>query len=220
MFIFETTNELCCLAKGNGQFYAKKGAMIGYKGDFRFEKSLFGPSNDRGALGALMGYVKRNVTGENIQLMTVEGNGEVYLAENAYHVTVIDLEPMDGVCVESENILAFPKEMHYDISFVGSGVISQRGLCSTQFTNKTNQILSVAVLSDGNPLILEGPCAVDPDAVVCWTGRNPSIGTQVGWKTLIGQTSGESYYLQFNEPGQKVIIQPSERLSGLKLSID
>ncbi|HCQ90613.1 MAG TPA: tryptophan RNA-binding attenuation protein, partial [Clostridium sp.] len=53
-----------------------------------------------------------------------------------------------------------------------------------------------------------------------WTGRNPSIGTQVGWKTLIGQTSGESYYLQFNEPGQKVIIQPSERLSGLKLSID
>ena len=54
-----------------------------------------------------MGYVKRNVTGENIQLMTVEGNGEVYLAENAYHVTVIDLEPMDGVCVESENILAF-----------------------------------------------------------------------------------------------------------------
>ncbi|MFQ9287838.1 MAG: hypothetical protein ACLR3X_06655 [Intestinibacter bartlettii] len=50
--------------------------------------------------------------------------------------------------------------------------------------------------------------------------KTRSKSSTLSWKTFIGQTSGESYHLQFNEPGQLVIIQPSERLSGLNVSID
>ena len=87
--------------------------------------------------------------------------------------------------------------------------------------NNTNSVQDVAIITDGNPLMIEGPCCVDPNAIVAWTGRKPEVKVaQLSWKTFIGQTSGESYHLQFNEPGQLVIIQPSERLSGLNVSID
>ena len=78
----------------------------------------------------------------------------------------------------------------------------------------------VAITTEGNPLILETPCTVDPDAVVCWTGSDPTFKTDVSWKTLIGQTSGESYSLEFNSYGETVIVQPYERVSGLNIAID
>ena len=65
-----------------------------------------------------------------------QGQGEVYLAENAYHVDVVHLEPGDSINVESENLLAFTEELTYSTTFVGSGVISQRGLFSTHLKNK------------------------------------------------------------------------------------
>ena len=48
MIKFDVTNELMCIAKGSGRFYAKKGAMVAFKGDFRFEKLLLGPNNGGG----------------------------------------------------------------------------------------------------------------------------------------------------------------------------
>ena len=100
--------------------------------------------------------------------------------------------------VESENLLAFTEELTYSTTSVGSGVISQRGLFSTYLKNNTNSVQDVAIITDGNPLVIEAPCCVDPDAIVAWTGRKP----------------------EFSEPGQLVIIQPSERLSGLEISVD
>ena len=210
MIKFDVTNELMCIAKGSGRFYAKKGAMVAFKGDFRFEKLLLGPNNGGGLGGALFGHLQRRITGENMPIMSVEGQGEVYLAENAYHVDVVHLEPGDSINVESENLLAFTEELTYSTTFVGSGVISQRGLFSTYLKNNTNSVQDVAIITDGNPLIIEA-----------WTGRKPEAKVaQLSWKNLIGQASGESYHLQFNEPGQLVIIQPSERLSGLNIAVD
>ena len=221
MIKFDVTNELMCIAKGSGRFYAKKGAMVAFKGDFRFEKLLLGPNNGGGLGGALFGHLQRRITGENMPIMSVEGQGEVYLAENAYHVDDVHLEPGDSINVESENLLAFTEELTYSTTFVGSGVISQRGLFSTHLKNNTNSVQDVAIITDGNPLIIEAPCCVDPDAIVAWTGRKPEAKVaQLSWKNLIGQASGESYHLQFNEPGQLVIIQPSERLSGLNIAVD
>ena len=56
--------------------------------------------------------------------------------------------------------------------------------------------------------------------MVCWTGPDPRFKMDVNWKTFLGQTSGESYLLEFNSYGETVIIQPCERASGLKLAID
>jgi uncharacterized protein (AIM24 family) len=78
----------------------------------------------------------------------------------------------------------------------------------------------VAITTNGNPIILQTPCVVDPDAVVCWTGPDPQFKTDVSWKTFLGQSSGESYMLEFNTQGETVIIQPFERNSGLNVAID
>lgn len=216
MFKFDVSNELMCIAKGNGRFYAKKGAMVAFKGNFRFEKLILGPSNGGGIGKALLGYAQRALTGEQMPIMVVEGSGEVYLAQNAYHVDVISIDPGDSISVESENLLAFSEQLEYKVKFIGSGVLSQKGLFTTYLENRTNQVQDIAIITDGNPLVLEGPCCVDPDALVAWTGREPYPKVaELSWKTFIGQTSGESYHLEFVESGQIVIIQPSERLSGL-----
>ncbi len=68
--------------------------------------------------------------------------------------------------------------------------------------------------------MLQSPCRVDPDAIICWTGSDPSLKADVNWKTIIGQTSGESYMFNFANAGQTVIIQPSERKSGLQVAVD
>lgn len=41
------------------------------------------------------------------------------------------------------------------------------------------------------------------------------------WKTFIGQTSGESYQFEWHGGDNvTVIIQPSERQSGIRISMD
>jgi len=226
LFKFNVEEELTCKVEGNGKFCAKKGAMVAFKGNFTFDKMLLGPDSGGGVMGSLLGLAKRKLTGENIQLMTVEGSGIIYLAINAYHVSVFELEPGDCLSVESENLLAFPLDLKYDVRFVGSGVLSQKGLATTVLSNHSNQVQQVAVMTDGNPLMLEAPCVVDPDAIVAWTstpngGGDPRVAmNNFSWKTAIGQTSGESYQFQFNQANQMVLVQPSERLSGLKISMD
>ncbi len=67
---------------------------------------------------------------------------------------------------------------------------------------------------------VRGQCVVDPDAMVAFTGNQPTLGLDVSWKNIIGQASGESYNMKFNDPGNVVIIQPNERKSGLDISMD
>ena len=85
------------------------------------------------------------------------------------------------------------------------------------------------VLSDGNPVVLSNvgrnnTISVDPDAVICWIGNghcDPSVTADVSWKTFIGQTSGESYQFEWHGGDNvTVIIQPSERQSGIRVSMD
>lgn len=219
-FLLETEGELICKAQAQGQstLYAKKGSMIAYQGNFKFDKVLLDP-NGAGMVRSLINHASRRLTGENMELMKVTGEGYCFMADEAQHVTIINLEAGNPVSVESENLLAFTENVKYGVRMIGVGVISQKGL----FTSKleaTGYGAQVAVKTDGNPLILQTPCVVDPDAVVCWTGPDPSFKLGVSWKTLIGQTSGESYMLEFKQPGGVVIIQPSERLSGLKVGVD
>jgi uncharacterized protein (AIM24 family) len=73
----------------------------------------------------------------------------------------------------------------------------------------------VAVLSDGKLIGLDvradRPVFVDPQAYVGHRGQLTSnIHTDVSWKSLLGQTSGESYQLRFQGAGT-VFIQASER---------
>lgn len=223
-FQLSVERELFLKAEGNGIFFAKKGSMVAdqaYQGKFKYSKRLLG-TNGGNIVGQVMNQMGRKLTGENMEIMEVKGSGVVYLAEQEAHVTIVNLEPggvWESVSVEAEDLLAFTETCHYGVTPVGVGVLSQKGL----FTSKLSyngQGAQVAIKTKGNPLVLQAPCRVDPDAIVAWTGKAPKPVLDVNWKTLIGQTSGESYMFEFTEPGQVVIVQPYEREGGIQIGID
>lgn len=224
--IKELTLKVTCT--GEDVLFTKAGAFIA--GDsangknYKFEKLLLGPQKKVGQ--AVLGSLVRRVTGENIPLMKVNMSGDsvTYYAHYGQHIVLHKLEVGQTVSVESENILAFTEDCDYNVRFLGSGVLSQKGLATTTLTGRGNNAY-VAILSDGNPIVLSNEesghtISVDPDAVICWVGNNdPKIKADVSWKTFIGQASGESYAFEWNEP-VKVIIQPSERSGGIRVGID
>ncbi|MCY6370101.1 AIM24 family protein [Clostridium ganghwense] len=219
MFNFRVHQELSCVAEGDGHFFARVGAMVAQQGSFTAEKVLLDTNQNRSILNSVINLAARKLTGENIPIMKVSGRGTYYMASHAHHVSVIKLQPGQSIGVEGENLLAFTEGCKYGVRFIGSGVISQKGMFTSNLTAVGNNP-QVAITTNGNPIILETPCVVDPDAVICWTGPDPSFRADVNWKTFIGQTSGESYFLEFNSPGEVVIVQPCERASGLNLAID
>ena len=209
MLTFETINELTLkvTCSGSDVLFAKAGAFIAGENNgnknYKFEKVLLGPQNNIGQ--ALLGSLARRVTGENLPLMKVNLNGDsiTYYANYGQHVVVYHLAPGETISVESENILAFSQDCDYSVRFIGVGVLSQKGLATSTLTGRGNNAY-VAVLSDGNPIVLSNvtsheTISVDPDAVVCWVGNgpcDPSVTADVSWKTFIGQTSGESYQFE------------------------
>jgi uncharacterized protein (AIM24 family) len=219
MFNFNNHQELTCVAEGDGQFFARKGAMVAYTGSFTSEKVLLDTNNTGSVFKSVMNLAARKLTGENIPIMKVKGTGSYYMANRAQHISIITLGQGQSIGVEGENLLAFTEDCKYSVRFMGSGVISQKGMFTSNLTGIGNNA-EVAITTNGNPIILQTPCVVDPDAVVCWTGPDPQFKTDVSWKTFLGQSSGESYMLEFNTQGETVIIQPFERNSGLNVAID
>ena len=236
MIIFETVNELTLkvTCRGNDTLFTKAGAFIAGESygskNYRFEKVLLGPQ--QGLLRAALGSLSRRVAGENLPLMKVTMNGDsvTYYANFGQHVLAYRLDKGDVVSVESENILAFTNDCEYSVRFLGTGVVSQKGIATSTLTGRGPNAY-VALLSDGNPLVISNMdsgnvISVDPDAVICWMGNernnnDPQIKMDVNWKNLIGQASGESYAYEWgsNQP-VTVVIQPSERSGGIRLAVD
>ena len=230
MLQFETINELTLkvTCTNNDVLFTKAGSFIAGENaggkNYKFEKVLFGPQNSIGQ--ALIGSIMRRVTGENLPLMKVSMNGDsvTYFANKGQHIVIYHLEIGETISVESENILAFTQDCDYNVRFIGVGVLSQKGLATSTLTGRGRE-----VLSDGNPIVLSNvssrsTISVDPDAVICWIGNghcDPRVTLDVSWKTFIRQTSGESYQFEWNgNAGVTVVLQPSERQSGLNVSMD
>lgn len=234
MLTFETINELTLkvTCTGNDVLFVKAGAFIagsnaGQK-NYSFEKVLLGPQNNIGQ--ALLGQLARRVTGENLPLMKVNMHGDsvTYYANYGQHVVIYHLGQGETISVESENILAFTQDCDYSVRFIGVGILSQKGLATSALTARGKDAY-VAVLSDGNPVVLSNvnnneTISVDPDAVICWVGNghcDPRVAADVSWKNIIGQHSGESYQFEWSgNTGVTVIIQPSERSGGISVSMD
>lgn len=235
MLTFETINELTLkvTCSGNDVLFTKAGSFIAGESpnakNYKFEKLLLGPQNSfaQAALGSLL----RHVTKENIPLMkvTMSGNSVTYYANNSQHVVIYKLAVGEIVSVESENILAFTQDCKYDVRFIGCGIISQKGLATSTLTGTGNNAY-IAVLSDGNPIVLSNlqsrsTISVDPDAVICWMSQSgycdPQIKMDLSWKNFIGQASGESYAFEWSgSQPVSVIVQPSERRGGIRIGID
>ncbi|MEV4275666.1 AIM24 family protein [Actinoplanes xinjiangensis] len=193
-------------AELNGDFLARTGSMVAYQGQVTFE------ALGSGGLGK---FLKQKLTGEGVPLMRVRGNGDVFLAENAADIHLIDLEPGDALSINGANVLAFDSTLNYDIKMVGgAGMFSSAGLFNCVFSGHGR----IAVTTRGTPVVLnvDQPTYVDPQAAIAWSA-NLQTGfhkaEQFGLGTLLGRTTGERFTMSFAGQGF-VIVQPSEEPPG------
>ena len=185
---------------------AATGSMIAYTGEVSFRNAGMGGGD------GLRAALKRRATGESVALMQCSGNGTVWFAKDAMDVVVVELAG-DTLNVESEQLLAISDGLRTDVAFAGlRGASSGQGLFTTTVTGSG----AVALLSAGGPPIAlevspQYPPVVDPDAFVASTGRlNQTFVTDVSWRNLVGESSGEAFSLRFDGTGV-VYIQPEER---------
>jgi uncharacterized protein (AIM24 family) len=179
---------------------AKLGSMVAYQGDVRFEHA---------GSGGLKRMAKKAITGEGAQLMKISGTGEVFLADLAQEIQLVELTD-EAITVNGANLLAFDADIDWDIKKVeGVSGLMGGGLYNTHLSGSGY----VAMLSDGPPVMLEidgeGTFA-DPQAAITWSeGVETSVKTDVNVKTLIGRGSGETVQMGFRGKGW-LLIQPSE----------
>lgn len=204
--LFQASGKVIEVRLNNTAVKAMSGSMVAYEGTVNFKSAGFG-----GGSGLLAG-IKQRATGESLSLMECQGHGRVFLAVNAQHVAVIDLHN-EQLRVESRQLLALAGNLQTNVTFAGlRGASSGQGL----FTTVVSGSGQVALLSAGGPLIHlevtpQSPLVVDPDAFVCAKGNlQQSFITDVSWRTVVGQGSGEAFSLRWDGSGL-VSIQPAER---------
>jgi uncharacterized protein (AIM24 family) len=190
----------------NGEVMARTGAMVAYQGQVQFQ-----------ALGAggMGKWLKQKMTGEGVPLMKVSGRGDVFLADDAADIYLIDMEGDDALSINGANVLAFEPTLEYDIAFVqGMGMLSSAGLFNCVFRGQGR----IAITSHGQPVVLtvDQPTYADPQAAICWsaglqTGYHRA--DQLGLGTLVGRTTGEAFTMSFSGQGF-VVVQPSEMRAG------
>ncbi len=191
----------------NGEMLVRQGAMVAYQGNVQFQ------ALGSGSVGK---FLKQQLTGEGVPIMKCTGVGEVFLADLASDVHIIDLDgPHDSITINGRNVLAFDPTLSYDIQRVqGAGVLSTAGLFNCVFGGQGR----IAITSKGSPVMLnvDQPTYADPQAAICWstslqTGYHRA--DQIGLGTLIGRTTGEAFTMSFAGQGF-VVVQPSEELPG------
>jgi uncharacterized protein (AIM24 family) len=198
---FRLQHSKCLKVELTGEeIQAKLGSMVAYQGDVKFEHA---------GSGGLKRMAKKAMTGEGATLMKISGKGEVFLADLAQDIQLLNLNK-EAITVNGANLLAFDAEIEWDIKRVeGASGMLGGGLYNTHLSGSGY----VAVISDGTPVLLEvdgEETFADPQAAITWSeGLKTGIKTNVSAKNLIGRGSGESIQMSFSGKGW-VLIQPSE----------
>ncbi|MFI7430931.1 AIM24 family protein [Micromonospora sp. NPDC049836] len=185
----------------NGEAMARVGSMVAYQGQVQFQ------ALGSGGIGK---FIKQRLTGEGVPLMKLSGRGDVFLADLAKDVHIIDLEPGDALSINGSSVLAFDSSLTYDIKMVSGMGFAASGLFNCVFTGHGR----IAITTKGTPVVLnvDAPTYVDPQAAVCWSA-NLQTGyhraEQLGLGTLLGRSTGEAFTMSFAGQGF-VVVQPSE----------
>lgn len=202
---FELENSKLLDIDVDGSVMTKAGSMVAYEGDLSF-------TGKSSAEGGLTGFIKSKATSEGTPVMNVEGQGNVYVADQGKRIQVLSLDADESITVNGNDVLAFEDDVEYTIGTIGSlGGAAAAGL--------TNVYLSgpgmVAITTHGEPLVLSPPVQTDPTATVAWSSNlSPSIDTNRSLGDAIGQSSGETYQMSFGGDDGFVVVQPYEEAPG------
>jgi uncharacterized protein (AIM24 family) len=176
-----------------------KGAMVAFQGQVRFdhEKS--------GSVGKML---KKMVSSEDLPLMRISGQGEVFFANEAGFVYLVDLAG-DGISVNGRNLLAFDAALQWDINRVKGAGMMAGGL----FNTTVSGVGTVALCTVGQPVVLDcsqQPTYVDVQACVAWSSHLvPDVVSSMNVRSMLRGGSGEAFQYAFHGPGF-VVVQPSE----------
>ena len=203
---FELESSHLLEVKLNGRVWSKAGSMVAYQGAVKFIR--------QGVMEQGLGnLLKKALSGEGMQLMKMEGNGRVYVADAGKKITLLRLDD-ESIFVNGNDVLAFEDGIEATISMMKrmAGMMSG-GL----FNIKLSGNGVVAITSHYEPLTLRvtaqtGPVFTDPNATVAWSGGlEPDFITDISLGTLLGRGSGESIQLKFSGEGW-VVVQPYEEV--------
>ena len=185
-------------AGGPTEVLARQGAMVAYQGHVEFVYESAG-------VGRML---KKMVTGEGVPLMRCRGVGEVFLAQNADELHVLDLDG-DAVTVNGPNVLAFDPSLQWDIRRVEGASMFAGGVFNTHFSGTGRLVVSAL----GTPVVLntaEAPTFADLQSAVAWSANlQTRLVRTAKASALIGRGSGEAFQLAFEGQGF-VVVQASE----------
>jgi uncharacterized protein (AIM24 family) len=190
----------------NGEIMARTGSMVAYQGQMQFQ------ALGSGGMGK---WLKQKLTGEGVPLMKIAGQGDLFLADRASDVHIIDLEGNDAITINGQNVLAFDSTIQYDIKMVqGLGMFSTAGMFNCVFSGQGR----IAITTKGTPVVMtvDQPTFADPQAAICWSASLQTgyhRADQMGIGTLLGRTTGEAFTMSFAGQGF-VVVQPSEEFAG------
>jgi uncharacterized protein (AIM24 family) len=182
----------------DGTWFTRKGAMIAYYGQVRFEALS--------SVGSLSGMVARQFSSPMYtrDWVLATGQGQLMIADRGHDVNSLDLD--DGnLTVRAQNLLAFTPDLQLKQSIV-PGFLTLIG---------TGTFLAS---SNGPIVFAEPPLRVDPQALVGWADcPSPSHHFDAGWMTdflgaaqgFFGRASGEERQFDFTGAGT-VLLQSSE----------
>lgn len=204
---FELESPHMLEVRVDGLVWAKAGSMVARKGGVKFTR--------QGVLEQGLGtLLKKTISGEGMQLMKVEGQGRVYLADAGKKITLLRLAG-EAIFVNGNDVLALESGIDSKITMMRkvAGILSG-GLFNVRLSGHG----IVAITSHYEPLTLPvnaqtGPVFTDPNATVAWSGGlAPEIVTDISLGTLFGRGSGESVQLRFAGEGW-VVVQPYEEVA-------
>ena len=157
---------------------ARQGTMIAYQGqvDFEYQGS--------GGIGRML---KKAVTGEGVPLMRCRGTGDVFLAQDANELHVLDLDGSDSVTVNGANVLAFEPGLSWDIRRVEGASALSGGVFNMVFSGTGRLVVSTF----GTPVVLntgEAPTYADLQSAIAWSSSlQTRLVRTAGASALIGR---------------------------------
>ncbi|MFJ6212896.1 TerD family protein [Streptomyces sp. NPDC092296] len=181
---------------------ALHGSMVAYQGkaDFAHESS------------GMLRKLTANATGQQLKLMRVSGEGQVFLADEASHLHLVQLEG-DALCVSADRVLAFDAGIEHEVRRIEGEGLPGGALYTLMFSGRG----TLVVKTNGVPVMLPVTPApetyADVNALVAWTRGSQVITTapvRIQRSAYAGH-AGESYSLQFRgAPGNFIVVQPFE----------
>ena len=183
---------------------AKNGSMVAYDGQMAFKKLTGGGEGIRG-------MVTRRLTGEQMTVMEVKGQGTCWFADRASEINLVSLQG-DKLYVESSNLLATDAGLRTGTHLhrAARRLAGQRPVHHDRRGPRPggDHVGRPGGGAAGEP---QYPLTVDPGAYIAHQGNlRQSFQSGVTFRTFMGEGGGEAFQIRFEGDGL-VYVQPSER---------